>query len=292
MNRSEYRAFVAHWNPNDFQKASQHKLLEKSVVSMAKLPAARFTAFVHRLQGRAAQGRALRSAEQLESLLRHCIGQRLCFKQAEGFGGFGFSSYVVALSGNQPVMVDQADKRELSAAQWWQSHGADDQGYMVEEYLTQHPDVARINASSVNTVRMWVTNTDHMHEVVGAYLRLGRARSQVDNVSSGGLWCPLDIDSVRIVELYDPRDSARVLPAHPDSNVVLEGYQLPHWSAAKKLALDAIAAFPHVGIVGLDVAFIPESPVIIELNVIPDYVGCARMELALKDLDRRMRGQR
>lgn len=290
MNRSEYRAFVAHWNRGDYQKASQHKYLEKSVLQQAGIPTAPMIAYVHRLHGRAADGSPIRNAAQLEQLLARWPGKRLCFKQAEGFGGFGFASYVISIDAGSVRMIDQATRNAVTPGQWWQRNGADDEGFVIEEYLVQHERVARINASSVNTVRMWVTHTDHLTTLAGCYLRLGRASSQVDNVSSGGLWCSVDPDSGHILKLYDPKASSQVLAAHPDSNVALEGYALPDWDRARTLAMNAIAAFPHVGVVGLDIAFTSTGPVIVELNVIPDYVGCARMDLPLKLLDRRMRG--
>lgn len=290
VNRSEYRAFIAHWNPNDFQKSSQHKYLEKSVLQLARIPTAPLIAYLHRLHGRDALGAPVREAAHLERVLRSWIGHRLCFKQAEGFGGFGFASYVIEGTPEGIRLIDQADGNALTPLQWWQEKGRDAEGFVVEEYLAQHEALSRINASSVNTVRIWVAFTDHLKAVVGCYLRLGRASSQVDNVSSGGLWCAVDVDSGRIKHLYDPKASSKVLRAHPDSQVALEGYQLPDWDRAKQIALDAISAFPHVSIVGLDIAFSTTGPVIVELNVIPDYLGCARMDLPLKQVDRRMRG--
>ncbi len=75
---------------------------------------------------------------------------------------------------------------------------------------------------------------------------------------------------------------------HPDSKVVVRNYQLPHWDAVTRLAREAIKAFPRIGVVGLDIAFGPSGPVLIELNVCPDYIGCAWMDMPLKQLDRRM----
>ena len=69
VNRNEYRAFIAHWNPNDYQKSSQHKYLEKSVLQLAQVPTAPLIAYLHRLHGRDAYGAPVREAADLERLL-------------------------------------------------------------------------------------------------------------------------------------------------------------------------------------------------------------------------------
>jgi Sugar-transfer associated ATP-grasp len=289
MNRYEYLAFIDRWNPPEYQKASQHKLVEKAVLNLTGFPVAPFVGYVHHLRGRGANGASVQTPEQLAQLLTAFAGHRLCFKRAEGFGGFGFASYIVETSGGSVALRDQGDGSVLTIAQWWERDGLDSEGYVIEEYLKQHPVVARINSTSVNTARIWVVCTDRMKEIVGCYLRIGRASSQVDNISSGGLVCSIDIATGRLRELVDPRHDARTLSAHPDSKLALQGYQLPDWERTKRLALDAISAFPHIKIVGLDVAFEEAGPVLIELNVCPDYVGCARMDMPLKQLERRMR---
>lgn len=289
-NRSEYLAFIARWNPNRYQKASQHKYLEKSVLQQARIATAPMIAYLHRLYGRDAEGAPVRNAAQLEQLIARHEGQRLCFKQAEGYGGFGFSVQFISRGPSGLCMTDQASGKQMTPAQWWAQRQDHPEGFVVEPYLEQHDELARINASSLNTLRVWVVNTDALRAVVGCYLRIGRTASLVDNLSSGGLWCTVDRDSGRLGPLRDPSSPDRPLRAHPDSGALVEGSRLPQWSAVTQLALDAIAAFPNVGVAGLDIGFATHGPVIVELNVLPDYVGCARMDLPLKQLDRRLRG--
>jgi Sugar-transfer associated ATP-grasp len=95
-----------------------------------------------------------------------------------------------------------------------------------------------------------------------------------------------------VADWLDPLSGATELDRHPDSNFLVKDFQLPHWEATKRVACEALKAFPRMSIVGLDMAFGPDGPVLIELNVLPDYIGCAWIGLPLKRLERRMRGQR
>jgi len=54
------------------------------------------------------------------------------------------------------------------------------------------------------------------------------------------------------------------------------------------VAMRALQAFPHVNVAGVDVAIGVDGPRMIELNVRPDQIGCARINLPLKQVDRWM----
>ncbi len=95
VNRSEYRKLTSRMNPPVYQKASQHKLIEKSVLSLQRLPTPKFIGFIHPIRGRCADGLPVREPEQLTRLLSQHIGERICFKLVEGWGGFGFASYKI-----------------------------------------------------------------------------------------------------------------------------------------------------------------------------------------------------
>jgi Sugar-transfer associated ATP-grasp len=187
MNRSEYRAFVSRWNPPTYQKASQHKLIEKATLVLQNFATPRFIGYAHKLRGRDANGNPVQDAAQLNELLERQVGKRLCFKLAEGFGGFGFQSYRIEQSASGARMCSPTNDAGIVAAQWWEEYGSDTDGFVIEEYMVQHPSMAAINPTSVNTVRLWVVATEQFCEVVGGHLRIGRNASQVDNIASGGL---------------------------------------------------------------------------------------------------------
>ncbi len=282
VNRSEYLRVIHALNPRDYQKVSQHKLVEKAVMQAQGLPTAKALGFAHAQRGRRPNGAPLCSAQDLTEALAGHDGRRVCFKHVEGYGGFGFASYLVSVQGGVCELRKREGDAPLTTAQWWAEHGDDAEGFLLEEHLTQHPALAALNASSVNTVRMWTVLTPSGWQTIGAYLRVGRRGAQVDNNASGGIACPVDVRTGRVIDAFLPASPRESVPQHPDSGAALLGFQVPDWEAALQRAGDAVAAFPHMRIAGLDMAFTPEGPALIELNVCPDYIGCAWMDLPLR----------
>ena len=68
-----------------------------------------------------------------------------------------------------------------------------DEPRLIEVYLDQHPAYAAFNASSVNTLRIWVLRRAGKVNTRFAYLRIGRAGSLIDNRVSGGIVALLDV---------------------------------------------------------------------------------------------------
>lgn len=283
VNRAEYLALIRTMNPEAYQKASQHKLVEKSVLTLMALPTPRFIAYIHRTRGRDRDGRPVTTGGQLEEVLKLYVKKRVCFKLVEGWGGHGFASYdVVEGKSNHLQLVGRRPGSELSVSQWWDGMPEDSDGFIVEEYLHQHADLAALNPSSVNTIRIWVAHDGREWHVLGAYLRIGQKGSEVDNATSGGITCRVDPQSGVVLEAYDPANPGRSLDVHPDSGTVLVGMKIPFWADSRNLAVQGVSSFPHMRLAGLDIAIGPEGPTLIELNLIPDYIGCARMDLPLR----------
>ena len=141
-----------------------------------------------------------------------------------------------------------------------------------------------LNPSSVNTIRMWVMECDGRFKTVGAFLRVGRAGSQVDNTSRGGLACPIDLDTGRVREALDLSLARNSYTVHPDSAVPIVGVTIPFWDQCKVVAGTALAAFPEIRFAGLDIAVTATGPEVIELNVEPDRRGAAHLDLPHRDL--------
>lgn len=283
VNRSEYLRMVNRLNPLVYRKNSQHKLIEKSVLTLQKIPTPQFIGYIHALRGRSEQGHPIRNSEQLTKLLASFENQRVCFKPVEGFGGFGFASYLVACINGRIELRRNNDAPPISIEDWWKSNGSNQDGFLLESHLEQHAELAALHEFSVNTIRVWVALINDRPEVLGAFLRVGRNGSQVDNQSSGGIACPLNVDSGIVSVAIDSQRPGYPVIKHPNSQKELAGFQVPFWQDAKILAGEALAAFPFTKIAGLDIAITPTGPYLIELNVLPEYMGCAYMDLALKD---------
>lgn len=66
------------------------------------------------------------------------------------------------------------------------------QQYIVQKVIKQHKDLARINSSSVNTIRVITLFHEGKPYVLSSVFRMGINGSRVDNCSSGGIVCGID----------------------------------------------------------------------------------------------------
>ena len=71
--------------------------------------------------------------------------------------------------------------------------------YILEELIIQHPEMAKWNESSVNTVRIITIHNSTEANVLLAFMRAGRKGSAVDNGGTGGIFATIDINTGKIV---------------------------------------------------------------------------------------------
>ncbi|MGI4720077.1 MAG: sugar-transfer associated ATP-grasp domain-containing protein [Janthinobacterium lividum] len=289
MNRKEYNAFIDRWNGRPYQKSSQHKVIEKAVLQLVGVPTPEFIGFIHSERGARADGAPLRSLHDLQLLCRGLVGKKICFKLVEGYGGAGFFAFEVAEQEGEPVFRHPFTGAQTSLDDWWAAAGKNRDGYIVEHYLPQHPVLSAIHANSLNTLRIWLYQAGGEGRIAGAFLRVGRKGSLVDNTSSGGIYCPVELETGVLQYAANARNPLETMDAHPDTGGQIRGVQLPYWRECQEVALRALQAFPHVNIAGVDVAIGADGPRMIELNVRPDQIGCTRIDLPLKHVDAWMR---
>ena len=108
--------------------------------------------------------------------------------------------------------------------------------FLCEEFVSQHPFFAKLNASSLNTVRIPTVltgKTPDEYEVQIFYpcLRIGRKGSVVDNAGAGGLLVQVDVKTGKV--FHTARDEMNhAFTAHPDSGVMFDELYIPEWEAA------------------------------------------------------------
>lgn len=138
---------------------------------------------------------------------------------------------------------------------------------LLEEAVVQHPLLAAINPSSVNTVRI-VTARDARGEtrMIGAALRCGGAGSPVDNFHGGGVAYTIDLGSGRI--LTPGRDNSTLMEytSHPSTGRAVTGMEIPRWDEVLHLARQGMDVVPSIGYIGWDIAITPDGAELIEGN--------------------------
>lgn len=137
------------------------------------------------------------------------------------------------------------------------------QNFVVQELIKQHKDLARINESSLNTLRvMSFFFNDEVH-ILSAQLRIGSAGARVDNYSSGGFACNV---------MEDGRLSARAVSRdgwatqHPNGTV-FKDFVVPEFAKVIEVVKQEHKKLPYLNIIGWDFAVDRDGePVFIELN--------------------------
>ena len=145
--------------------------------------------------------------------------------------------------------------------------------YDVEECIVQHEQMNRLNPSSVNTLRVVTVVKDRVPYVMYTLLRMGDGTKVVDNICSGGMYCP--VDSIGRISKPAFCDKTGLLyETHSFTGTELVGFQLPYFKEAIEMVKEASLMVPEIRYVGWDVAFTPDGPILVEGNTIPAYDMC------------------
>ena len=141
---------------------------------------------------------------------------------------------------------------------------------VVEEVITQHPQMDALNPHCLNTLRIVTILNDQGPHIVYGFVRIGNSDRPVDNLHSGGMFAPIDLETGKISA--PGYDKERVTyQRHPLTGVELVGFQIPYWEESKALCLKAATRVPQMRYIGWDVGVTPNGPVFVEGNNLPGY---------------------
>lgn len=140
-----------------------------------------------------------------------------------------------------------------------------DRDVAVQLVMRQHPEMAKMNASSVNTIRIICIILDGESIPLSAVVRIGNSGSRVDNFGSGGVGCGVKPDGhlndcgyTQKGERYD---------VHPNGFVFSEGF-VPNFDKALEAVKRCHMHVPMFGVASWDIAIDADGePVLIEYNV-------------------------
>lgn len=138
---------------------------------------------------------------------------------------------------------------------------------VVQRKLNQHPDCARFNSSSVNSVRIYsILKKDGSVKIYSSVLRMGVGNARVDNYVSGGVSCGITPEGT--LKKYAYNKNGERVEKHPHTGVVFEGCKIPSYDKAVELVKKAHLTTPHFRSVSWDIAINEEGePVLIEANL-------------------------
>lgn len=142
----------------------------------------------------------------------------------------------------------------------------DYQNHICEEILVQHPAMSAMNPSSVNTIRVLTFRG----QIIACVLRSGGQDSIVDNISSNGIGCHLDIET-GIVDTRGRNMAMDTFLFHPSTGCLIPGFRVPHWEAVKQTVRELGECVPDIQYVGWDIAILEDTVAVIEGNNGPGH---------------------
>ena len=143
--------------------------------------------------------------------------------------------------------------------------------YMIDKGLEQHHDLNLINPYCINTLRVITLNDKGDIRIPNSILRMGVNKAHVDNATFGGIFLNYDLSDNKLYEIAKrfAAQGGKSFYRHPDTDFLFKDQSLPYPDKVIELVLQAAQVFPDRSVIGWDVAFTSEGPVIIEGNSNP-----------------------
>lgn len=166
--------------------------------------------------------------------------------------------------------IEKLDKNDFSDVRAMYNHIKQSGNGLLEDYVIQHKDISKIYPLSVNTLRIVTVLTAGEAHVIYAFIRIGNGGRYVDNINSGGMAAPIDVEKGIIQYPAFDKDS-NYYETHPYTGTKLVGSVIPFWKESVALCLEAAKRLPTLGYLGWDVAVTETGPILIEANQFPGH---------------------
>ncbi|MCX5752634.1 MAG: hypothetical protein NTW97_03175 [Candidatus Krumholzibacteria bacterium] len=142
------------------------------------------------------------------------------------------------------------------------------EGYIIQEYVEQHPRLMEMHANSVATLRLVTINSGKEIALFESCLKMGAGGIVVSNFAAGGLIGEADPATGKLVKNFygKPTHGGGKAQKHPDSGIVFEGFEVPFYFEAVAMAKELHRRLYGLRSIGWDIAIGPDGPIIIEGN--------------------------
>ena len=137
---------------------------------------------------------------------------------------------------------------------------------LLEEFVTQHHEMAKLNPTSVNTIRVYtVMDKKGQVHILTASIRVGGSGAVVDNYHSGGVGYPLDVKSGVVCGAGVDINGTEHL-FHPGNDEKVIGFQVPNWDGLCEFIFSACKHLKGARLIAWDVAVLEDGFEMIEGN--------------------------
>jgi hypothetical protein len=272
LSYKDYGRKIYQLNARKFHGMSQYKPYEKAFFKQFCIPAAAYIGTLNERSGCTNDGRPLRSPEDLSLCLQRFAGQTICLKLVEGSNGRGFKAYHVLTRQGELSVEHVSTGSEHSVKDLFSlqvNESAD--GWLLEEYIEQHPVLKSFNPTSLNTIRMFLYQQENGDVIpLKSFLKTGKPGALIDKTENGGASVFIDQATGILQKGFNWSPKMRTLQQHPGSGVPFAGVQIPFWKEAEEMAMFALKVFANTRFIGVDIAISEQGPMMVEMNVHPD----------------------
>jgi hypothetical protein len=235
-------------------------------------PIPRMYAIVHaRLPGWTYTGHLPRTRDDWAVFLDGSLPAEFVIKPAEGAYGRGFNIFHRTGTGCTDAAGTYREVGDLYDVLVSDAPGR----YIVQERLHNHPELIRLSGTeALQTVRIiTLIDNDGQVRLLHAHLKIIEGGEIVDTFLqglTGNIEAPIDLrHGALAVANRIPGTGSEVLAirTHPGTGIAFEGFRLPFWAEACRLARQTALKFIPVRTIGWDVALTPDGPVVVEGNI-------------------------
>ncbi len=159
--------------------------------------------------------------------------------------------------------IEKVEAGEVEDAETFLAEALARRQFLLEGYIVQHPEMASLCPTSVNSLRVITYFDGEKLHVLASVLKMGNG-GDIDNFSNGGMYTMLDETGTARFAAFD--ESGTSYATHPLTGTSIVGFQVPRYDEVVPLLERAARVVPEVPYVGWDVAITPDGPVIIEGN--------------------------
>ncbi|HLI11276.1 MAG TPA: sugar-transfer associated ATP-grasp domain-containing protein [Alphaproteobacteria bacterium] len=266
VGKAAQRRIHAACNDPAWRELAHDKLVFYARMSECGLPVPRTLATYRAAQGLAGAASLADQAELAAFLRRNTLYP--CFaKPVDGMyslGAFSIDGY----DADADALVLAGGARLPIADFIGRLDGADYAGYLLQERLRPHPEIARMIGERIATARLVILFAGAEPEIFRSLWKIPVGANIADNFwRAGNMLAAIDSASGRILRVVSGvGKDHRLRDAHPDTWEPLVDRVLPLWVETTAVCRAGAAALPGIRTQSWDIAITPTGPVIVEVN--------------------------
>ena len=263
-----------HLNPLRWRPLASDKVVAHIILKSFELPTPKIYAIYAQNGRKVAGAQTLHSDDAVYKYLREEASYPLFLKPIYGGVGSGAIGIVRFISKEDSVELSNGSTltmreffNHISVKRKYVLH---DQGYMFQEFLTQHDTISKICGPHISSLRLVVLMTELGPKVFRGIWRIIAKNNMTDNFDegdSGNLIAAVNLGDGsidRVVQGFGLKQ--KILSSHPDTGESFCNFKLPRWDKVIEICHIAAKCFPMIKFQHWDFAFTPQGPVIMEVN--------------------------